>query len=135
MPYWGKPQIARKFGEKIGRASQAYEIKELIIAPKEKMNAQEIAEFIKGVKKGQQSRYKIQKEAYPWPTKKVPISLWDIYQATRDKKRKKRTIIITDPKGKTINAIKENLQKDLRKSKEIIILTGSGSGDTYKEFI
>jgi len=128
MPYWGKPQIARKFGEKIGRAAQAYEIKELIIAPKEKMNAQEIAEFIKGVKKGQQSRYKIQKEAYPWPTKKVPISLWDIYQATRDKKRKKRTIIITDPKGKTINTIKENLQKDLRKSKEIIILIGSREG-------
>ncbi|MDI9624776.1 MAG: SPOUT family RNA methylase [Methanothermobacter sp.] len=128
MPYWGKPQIVKKFGEKIGRAAQAYEIKELIIAPKEKMDAQQIAEFIKGIKKGQKSRYMIQKEAYPWPTKEVPISLWDLYQAIRDKKRKKRTIIITDPKGKTINTIKENLKEDLRKSKEIIILIGSREG-------
>lgn len=128
MPYWGKPQIARKFGEKIGRAAQTYEIKELIIAPKEKMDAQQLAEFIQGIKKGQKSRYMIQKEAYPWPTKKVPISLWDLYQAIRDKKRKNRTIIITDPKGKTINTIKENLKKDLRKSKEIIILIGSREG-------
>jgi tRNA acetyltransferase TAN1 len=128
MPYWGKPQIAKKFGEKIGRAAQAYEVKELIIAPKEKMNAEELAEFIKGVKKGQKSRYMIQKKAYPWPTKEVPISLWDLYQATRDKKRKKRTIIMTDPTGKPINTIKENLKKDLRKSKEIIILIGSREG-------
>ncbi len=63
MPYWGDYKACRSFGEKIGRAAQAFEVKELIIAPKEKMDAFELAEFIKGVRVGQESRHQIQREA------------------------------------------------------------------------
>ncbi|ASA77353.1 SPOUT family RNA methylase [Thermococcus sp. 5-4] len=128
MPYWGDYKACRSFGEKIGRAAQAFEVKELIIAPKEKMDAFELAEFIKGVRIGQESRYQIQREAYPWKVEKVPVSVWDLYQVVRDKRRGKRLLIITDPKGPTLAEVKENLAKDMFYSKEVVIFVGSREG-------
>lgn len=128
MPYWGDYKACKNFGEKIGRAVQAFEVKELIIAPKEKMNAYELMEFVKGIRTGQESRYQIQKEAYPWKVEKVPISVWDLYQVIRDKKRSKRLLIITDPKGNTIPEVKETLAKDLYYAKEVVIFIGSREG-------
>ncbi|ASJ10797.1 hypothetical protein A3L12_05530 [Thermococcus sp. P6] len=128
MPYWGDYRACRSFGEKIGRAAQAFEVKELIIAPKEKMDAFELAEFLKGVKIGQESRHRIQSEAYPWKVEKVPVSLWDLYQVVRDKRRKKRLLIITDPKGPTLAGVKDELARDLFHSKEVVIFIGSREG-------
>ncbi|AEH25384.1 SPOUT family RNA methylase [Pyrococcus yayanosii] len=128
MPYWGDYKTARAFGEKIGRAAQAFEVKELIIAPKEKMNAYELMAFIRGVKEGQESRYQIQREAYPWEVEKVPIYVWDLYQVIRDKRRNRRLIIITDPKGPTLNEVKEKLARDMYYVKEIVVLIGSREG-------
>ncbi|MCD6189403.1 MAG: SPOUT family RNA methylase, partial [Thermococcus sp.] len=128
MPYWGDYKACRNFGEKIGRAAQAFEVKELIIAPKEKIDAYELMEFIKGVKIGQESRYQIQREAYPWKVEKIPVSVWDLYQVIRDKRRNKRLLIITDPKGHSISEIKENLAKDLYYAKEVVVFIGSREG-------
>lgn len=128
MPYWGDYKACRSFGEKIGRAAQAFEVKELIIAPKEKMDAYELMEFLKGIKVGQESRYQIQKEAYPWKVEKVPVSVWDLYQVARDKRRNKRLLIITDPKGPTLAEVKENLAKDMHHAKEVVIFIGSREG-------
>ncbi|ASJ14196.1 SPOUT family RNA methylase [Thermococcus radiotolerans] len=128
MPYWGDYKACRSFGEKIGRAAQAFEVEELIIAPKEKMDAFELAEFIKGVRIGQESRYQIQREAYPWKVEKVPVSVWDLYQVVRDKRRGKRLLIITDPKGPTLAEVKEKLAKDMFYAKEVVIFVGSREG-------
>ncbi|ACX72704.1 THUMP domain protein [Methanocaldococcus vulcanius M7] len=128
MPYLGEKIVCKKFGEAIGRSAQGFEIKELIISPKEKVNAYELMEFIKGVKIGQQSRYEIQKRAYPFDIKLVPITVQDLYQVVRDKRRDNRLLIITDPKGDELSKIRDNLQKDLRKKKEVIIFCGSREG-------
>ncbi|WP_457752417.1 SPOUT family RNA methylase [Thermococcus sp.] len=128
MPYWGDFKACRSFGEKIGRAAQAFEVKELIIAPKEKMNAFELAEFIRGIKIGQESRYQVQREAYPWKVEKVPVSVWDLYQVVRDKRRNKRLLIITDPKGPTLAEVKENLGRDMLHAKEVVVFIGSREG-------
>lgn len=128
MPYWGDYKACRKFGEKIGRAAQAFEVKELIIAPKEKMDAFELMEFLKGVKIGQESRYKIQREAYPWKVEKVPVSVWDLYQVVRDKRRNKRLLIITDPKGPTLAEVKEELARDMHHAREVVVFIGSREG-------
>ncbi|WP_297093244.1 SPOUT family RNA methylase [Thermococcus sp.] len=128
MPYWGDYKACRSFGEKIGRAAQAFEVKELIIAPKEKMDAFELAEFIKGVRVGQESRHQIQREAYPWKVEKVPVSVWDLYQVVRDKRRGKRLLIITDPKGPTLAEVKDRLAKDMFYAKEVVIFVGSREG-------
>jgi len=128
MPYWGDYKACRNFGEKIGRAAQAFEVRELIIAPKEKIDAYELMEFIKGVKIGQESRHQIQREAYPWKVEKVPVSVWDLYQVIRDKRRNKRLLIITDPKGHSVSEVKENLAKDLYYAKEVVVFIGSREG-------
>ncbi len=128
MPYWGDYKACRSFGEKIGRAAQAFEVKELIIAPKEKMDAFELMEFLRGLKVGQESRYSIQKEAYPWKVEKVPVSVWDLYQVIRDKRRNRRLIIITDPKGPTLAELKEKLVRDMHYAKEIVVFIGSREG-------
>ena len=128
MPYWGDFKACRSFGEKIGRAAQAFEVKELIIAPKEKMNAFELAEFIKGIKIGQESRHQIQREAYPWKVEKVPVSVWDMYQVVRDKRRNKRLLIVTDPKGPTLAEVKEKLGRDMFYAKEVVVFIGSREG-------
>jgi tRNA acetyltransferase TAN1 len=128
MPYWGDLRVCRKFGEQIGRAAQAFEVKELIIAPKGKIDAYELLEFLKGIQVGQKSRYLVQKEAYPWDVKKVPISVHELYQVVRDKRRNNRLLIITDPKGNTINQVKDKLKKDLKSAKEIVVFIGSREG-------
>jgi len=128
MPYWGDYKACRSFGEKIGRAAQAFEVKELIIAPKEKMDAFELMEFLRGLKVGQESRYSIQRGAYPWKVDKVPVSVWDLYQVIRDKRRSKRLIIITDPKGPTLAEVKEKLVRDMHYAKEIVVFIGSREG-------
>ncbi len=128
LPYLGEKKVCRKFGEAIGRSAQAFEIKELIIAPKEKVDAYELEEFIKGVKIGQNSRYEIQKRAYPFDIRKVKVSVQDLYQVIRDKRRKNRLLIITDPKGEELGKIKDKLSKDLKGKREIIIFCGSREG-------
>ncbi|WP_297523203.1 SPOUT family RNA methylase, partial [Thermococcus sp.] len=128
MPYWGDYKACRSFGEKIGRAAQAFEVRELIIAPKEKMDAFELMEFLRGLKVGQESRYSIQREAYPWKVEKVPVSVWDLYQVIRDKRRNKRLIIITDPKGPTLAEVKGRLVRDMHHAKEIVVFIGSREG-------
>ncbi|ANF23232.1 SPOUT family RNA methylase [Thermococcus piezophilus] len=128
MPYWGDYKACRSFGEKIGRAAQAFEVRELIIAPKEKMDAFELMEFIKGVRVGQESRYQIQREAYPWKVEKVPVSVWDLYQVVRDKRRNKRLLIITDPKGPSLAEVKDKLARDMYYAKEVVIFVGSREG-------
>ncbi|CAB3287329.1 THUMP domain protein [Methanocaldococcus lauensis] len=128
MPYLGEKIVCKRFGEAIGRAAQGFEVKELIIAPKEKVDAYELMEFIKGVKIGQHSRYEIQKRAYPFEISLVPVTVQDLYQVIRDKKRNNRLIIITDPKGEEISKIKDKLSYDLRKKKEIVVFCGSREG-------
>ncbi|HIP88545.1 MAG TPA: hypothetical protein EYH24_00900 [Thermococcus paralvinellae] len=128
MPYWGDHKACRAFGEKIGRAAQAFEVKELIIAPKEKIDGYELMEFLRGVKVGQESRYQIQREAYPWKIEKVPVYVWDLYQVIRDKRRNKRLIIITDPKGHTLAKVKDELARDMHHAKEVVVFIGSREG-------
>ena len=128
MPYLGEKIVCKRFGEAIGRAAQGFEVKELIIAPKEKVNAYELMEFIKGVKIGQHSRYEIQKRAYPFEIKLVPVTVQDLYQVVRDKRRDNRLLIITDPKGDELSKIKDKLFYDLRKKREIIVFCGSREG-------
>ena len=128
MPYLGEKIVCKRFGEAIGRAAQGFEVKELIIAPKEKVDAYELMEFIKGVKIGQHSRYEIQKRAYPFEIKLVPVTVQDLYQVVRDKRRDNRLLIITDPKGDELSKIMDKLAYDLRKKREIVVFCGSREG-------
>ncbi len=125
-PYLEKK--AYEFGEAIGRAAQAFEVKELIIAPYGYVDAFELEEFIRGVRVGQKSRLNIQKKAYSREVRETKVLLQDLFQCVRDKRRKKNVIIVTDPAGEPVYNIKEELRKKISFCNEIVVLAGSRHG-------
>ncbi len=128
LPYLGEFSAAKEMGKRIGRAAQSFEIKELIIAPFNYVNAFELMAFIQGLEKGQKSRLEIQRKAYDREVHRVPIYLQDMYQVVRDKRRKGNIIIVTDPTGKQIVDVKDKLKKDLLHAKEVVVFIGSRQG-------
>ncbi len=128
IPYLEDTKAALEIGERIGRAAQAFEIKELIIAPYDYVNAFELEYFIKGVRRGQLARYKIQEKAYARDVRKVPVYVQDIYQTARDKRRKRNVLIVTDPTGKQIADIKDELARKVGYADEVVIFAGSRVG-------
>ncbi len=128
LPYLEDYVAAREMGERIGRAAQSFEIKELVIAPFGYVDAYQLSEFIKGVRRGQLSRLDIQKKSYDREVSAVNVLIQDLYQTVRDKRRKGNILIITDPTGKQISDVKDELGKDLRLAKEIVIFIGSRTG-------
>lgn len=128
IPYLEDTRAALEIGERIGRAAQAFEIKELIIAPYDYVNAFELEYFIKGVRRGQLARYKIQEKAYARDVRKVPVYVQDIYQTARDKRRKRNVLIVTDPTGKQIADIKDELARKVEYADEVVVFAGSRVG-------
>ncbi len=128
LPYLEDVKAAAEIGERIGRAAQAFEVKELIIAPFNYVNAFELEQFIKGVRRGQLTRYKIQEKAYAREVRKVPVLLQDLYQVARDKRRKRNLLIVTDPTGKQLADIKDELGNRMLYADEIVVFIGSRVG-------
>ncbi|WP_457548504.1 SPOUT family RNA methylase [Archaeoglobus sp.] len=128
IPYLDDTSAAKEMGEKIGRAAQAFEVKELIIAPFGYVKAYELEAFIRGVRRGQLSRLEIQKKAYAREVREVPVYVHDLYQTARDKRRKNNVLIVTDPVGKQIRDVKDKLRRDLKYADEIVIFMGSRQG-------
>ncbi len=128
MPYLEDLKGAKQIGERIGRAAQSFEIKELIIAPYNYVNAYELLEFLKGVRRGQIARLKIQRKSYSREVREVPVLVHDLYQTVRDKRRRRNVLIVTDPTGKQISDIKEDLKKAFRRADEIVVFAGSRVG-------
>lgn len=128
MPYLEDTKAALEIGERIGRAAQAFEIKELIISPGDYVNAFELEYFIKGVRRGQIARYKIQQKAYAREVRKVPVFVRDIYQTARDKRRRRNLLIVTDPTGRQVSEVKDELAKRMKFADEIVVFAGSRTG-------
>ncbi len=128
IPYLEDVKAAVEIGERIGRAAQAFEVKELIIAPFNYVDAFELESFIKGVRRGQLTRLKIQERAYAREVRKVPVLLQDLYQTARDKRRKRNVVIVTDPTGRQIVDVKEELGKAMLYADEVVVFIGSRVG-------
>ncbi len=128
MPYLENPKGAREIGERIGRNAQSFEIKELVIAPYGYINAEELFEFLKGIRRGKESRLKIQRKSYSREVRETKILVHDLFQTFRDKKRKKSVLISTDPTGKQISEIRNELKRAFSRADEIVIFAGSRTG-------
>lgn len=128
MPYLGNLKGAREIGERIGRAAQSFEIKELVIAPYDYVDATELMEFLRGLRRGQLARLGIQKKSYSREVREVKVLVQDLFQTFRDKRRKKNLLISTDPTGNQIIDIKEDLKKAMSRANEIVIFAGSRVG-------
>ena len=128
MPYLGPLDAAYNMGVRIGREAQTFEVKELIIAPIGLTPADQLATFIRGVREGIESRFKIQRKTYGREVHRVPVYVQDLYQLVRD--RFKEPIIVFEPEGEPIIKVKDKIKEifENRKNKRVNILVGSRVG-------
>lgn len=126
MPYLGSKEGAREIGARIGRAVQAYEVRELVIAPNKPVDAFEMSYFIEGVREGIESRYKVQKRSYGRELRRVPVTLYDIYQLVRE--RRHEPLIVFEPEGLQVRDSAEKLVNLMSRSKRVNFFFGSREG-------
>ena len=126
MPYLGSMEGAKEIGRRIGRAVQAYEVKELVIAPNKPVNAFELASFIDGVWEGIESRFKVQKRSYGRIVKRIEVYVQDLYQLVRE--RRGEPIIVFEPEGLQLRDAAIKLKEIISRSRRVSFLFGSREG-------
>ncbi|RLG01572.1 MAG: hypothetical protein DRN49_00945 [Thaumarchaeota archaeon] len=126
MPYLGSMEGAKEIGRRIGRAVQAYEVKELVIAPNKPVNAFQLASFIDGIWEGIESRFKIQKKSYGRAVKRIEVYVQDLYQLVRE--RREEPIIVFEPEGLQLRDAAAKLKETILRSRRVSFLFGSREG-------
>lgn len=126
MPYLGSLEGAREIGARIGRAVQAYEVMELIVAPNKPVNGFELAAFLEGVRDGVESRFRVQRKSYGRRVEAVRVLVQDLYQLVRE--RGKEPMIVFEPEGLQLRDAAPRLRKLLERSGRVNFLFGSREG-------
>ncbi|PUA31497.1 MAG: hypothetical protein B9J98_05985 [Candidatus Terraquivivens tikiterensis] len=126
MPYLGSLEGAKEVGARIGRAVQAYEVRELVIAPNKPVDAYELNKFIDGVIEGIESRFRIQCKSYDRKVEKVRVSVQDLYQLVRD--RSGEPMIVFEPEGIQLIEAATKLRKIFEEADRVNYLFGSREG-------
>ncbi|MEM1545067.1 MAG: SPOUT family RNA methylase [Candidatus Methanomethylicia archaeon] len=126
IPYTGPLNAVYAMGVRIGRAVQTFEVNELVVSPKEKISADEVDTFIKGVFEGIKSRYEVQQRTYRREVHKVPVYIQDLYQLVRE--RRNEYLISTSTRGYVISRISNIIDEAVKSGKKISILIGAREG-------
>lgn len=95
LPYLGEG--SNRMGVRIGRAAQAFELGELVVAPYRPVDMDELLGFLKGLAEGRDARLRVQRRTYARDVRRVPIRLYNLYQLVRE--RRGEPIMVTDPTG------------------------------------
>ena len=101
LPYVGDLEGAYRMGVRIGRAAQAFEVGELVIAPYEEIDIEQFERFLSGIIEGRNSRFEIQKKSYGRRVRLVPVKIRDLFQLVRS--RFGEVFITTSAKGTQID--------------------------------
>ncbi len=126
MPYLGTHEGAREIGARIGRAVQAYEVRELVIAPHKPVDAFLLSSFIEGVGEGVESRYQIQLRSYGREVKRVQVLVHDLYQLVRE--RRGEVMVVFEPEGLQLRDASKKLRELMARKTRINFLFGSREG-------
>ncbi|RLG06040.1 MAG: hypothetical protein DRN59_03640 [Thaumarchaeota archaeon] len=126
MPYLGSIEGAREIGRRIGRAVQAYEVKELVITPNKPVDAFELEAFISGLREGIKSRYDVQKKTYARKVERVKVLVQDLYQLVRE--RRNEPLIVLEPEGLQMRDALPRLRQLFSGANRVTLLIGSREG-------
>jgi len=126
MPYLGSIEGAREIGRRIGRAVQAYEVRELVITPNKPVNAFELEAFISGLKEGIESRYEVQRKTYARKVNRVKVLVQDLYQLVRG--RRNEPLIVLEPEGLQMRDALPRLRQLFSEANRVTLLIGSREG-------
>ncbi|MCD6312794.1 MAG: SPOUT family RNA methylase [Thaumarchaeota archaeon] len=126
MPYLGSIEGAREIGRRIGRAVQAYEVRELIVSPNKPVDAFELEAFISGLREGIESRYEVQRKIYARRVERVRVMVQDLYQLVRE--RRNEAMIVLEPEGLQMRDALPKLRELFSRAGRITLLIGSREG-------
>ena len=126
MPYLGSIEGAREIGRRIGRAVQAYEVRELVITPNKPVDAFELEAFISGLREGIKSRYDVQKKTYARKVERVKVLVQDLYQLVRE--RRNEPLIVLEPEGLQMRDALPRLRQLFSGASRVTLLIGSREG-------
>ena len=127
LPYVGDLEGAYRMGVRIGRAAQAFEVGELVIAPYEEIDIEQFERFLSGIIEGRNSRFEIQKKSYGRRVRLVPVKIRDLFQLVRS--RFGEVFITTSAKGTQIDMETCKSIVDLfKREKRINVFIGSREG-------
>ena len=125
LAYLDKSDAASSMGHRIGRAAQAFGVKELIVAIQEKVGARDLMRFVEGIIKGRETRFRKQENITSGRTDRVPVYVADLYQIVRE--REKEPIIVTSALGDSLSQCAERIS-GLFDEKRVNVFIGSRRG-------
>ncbi len=125
LAYLNESDASTSMGHRIGRAAQAFGVKELILAIQETADARDLMRFVDGVIKGRETRFKKQKSITSGKADRVPIYVADLYQIVRE--RQNEPIIITSSLGERLSQCADGI-RSLFDRKNVNVFIGARKG-------
>ncbi len=125
-PYLGPKKSVEELGKRIGRVLQSFGVGKYVFGLREEVDALSLANLIRAVEEGARSRFEQQLKTER-KGKIVELTVFDVYHEVGSRS-KKDLVIIFEPEGKTIDEVKEDIIKRMRKSKRIVLVLGSRKG-------
>ena len=124
--YADRPAISESMGHRIGRAAQAFSIRELILAYAGEAEADHVASFCRGACKGRDSRLNKVRRIRGESSRQVPIKVADLYQTVR--RLRSHPMIVTSAAGKPIVECRDEIRQLLTESSRLYLFIGSRQG-------
>ena len=118
--------VTEEMGLRIGRAAQAFSLRELVLAHVGTVDAGDLGAFCRGACKGRDTRLNKVRQIRGESTREVPIRVGDFYQTIRN--LGEYPIIATSAQGEPVSACADKIRRYLHDSSRLYVLIGSRSG-------
>ena len=124
--YPNESELTETMGHRIGRAAQAFGVKELVLAHSCETEAEDFARFCQGACKGRETRLKKVQRIRGERTREVPIKVADLFQIVRHKRNE--PIIIASAFGEAVSACYPRVADLFSSAPNVHLLIGARRG-------
>lgn len=111
----------------LGRSAQAFEVDELVVAVDRPADAEAVTAFLEGLDDGIGSRHEVQRRSVDRDVARVPVTVYELYQAARRADADDAVTVMTDPRGATVDDA-DGLGEDLDAADPVWLFNGSNRG-------
>lgn len=126
MFYPNESDLTEDMGHRIGRAAQAFGVKELVLAHCKTTEAEDFARFCQGACKGRLTRLKKVRRIHGDRTRRVPIRVADLYQVVRHKRD--QPIIVASAFGEPVLRCYPKVAATFSQATTVNLLIGARQG-------
>lgn len=111
----------------LGRSAQAFEVDELVVAVDRPADADAVTAFLEGLDDGIGSRHEVQRRSVDLDVARVPVRVYELYQAARRADADGTVTVMTDPRGVPLDEA-DGLGEDLAAADRVQLFNGSNRG-------